>query len=102
MMLSPSSSTTQCTGRTNIASRLPQRIGRGIGSTFSACSSIAGISKDFPLAAATDAVLKAVREDIPYRHEGDVWYADDMAAARVLVQKGAVLTACEGVVGIIE
>ncbi len=67
-----------------------------------ALSSIAEISRGFPLAAATDAVLKAVRETIPDRREGDVWYADDMVAARALVQSAGVLAACEAVVGVLE
>jgi len=67
-----------------------------------ALSSVAEVSCDFPVGAATDAVLNLVRETIPYREQGDVWYADDMAAAQRLVQSGEVLAVCESVAGVIE
>ncbi len=67
-----------------------------------ALSSVAGISSGFPLAAGTQAALTAVRDVIPYRDEGDVWYAGDMQAAQTLLLSGAVLAACEAAVGVLE
>ena len=67
-----------------------------------ALSSVASISKDFPLATATNAVLETVRESIPYRDQGDVWYAEDMHAALSLVENDSMIQACTRVVGQIE
>ena len=67
-----------------------------------ALSSVAPISEDFPMAVATGAALAVVRESIPCRGGGDVWYAGDMSAALALVESGKVLAACEAVVGRIE
>ena len=67
-----------------------------------ALSQVAGIAEDHEISPATSAVLAAVREKIPARLEGDVWFAKDMAAITDLVREGAVVAACEAVIGRLE
>ncbi len=67
-----------------------------------ALSSVAEISIEFPLARATNVAVETVRKSIPFRDQGDVWYAKDMAAATQLVKDGVLIEACGAVVGSIE
>ena len=67
-----------------------------------ALSSVQAVAADFPIAPAMDSVLRRVRQDIPDRDRGDVWFARDMADMLRLVEGGDVLTACEAVAGPLE
>jgi len=46
---------------------------------------------DHPPAKATAKIIKQIRKTIPARLDGDVWYADDMAAIVGMVRAGEVL-----------
>ena len=67
-----------------------------------ALSQVAETAADYELAPATSAVLARVRERIPARLEGDIWFAKDMAAITDLVRSASVLKACESVIGPLE
>lgn len=67
-----------------------------------ALSSVADIAAGFPPAPATDAVLRRVRQDIPFRDQGDVWFARDMAGMLRLMEGGDVLASGEAVTGALE
>jgi len=56
-------------------------------------------AKAFPVGKGSAAAFSAVRERIAPVLEGDVWYAESMAAARELVRSGDVLDAVEREVG---
>ena len=64
-----------------------------------ALSCVKAIAADFPIAPATDGVFHRIRQEIPTRDQGDVWFARDMADMLRLVEDGAVLEACEAVIG---
>ena len=64
-----------------------------------ALSSVEKIAQDYPLGKGTNAALVAIRSVIPFRSEGDVWYADDMNTAMELVISNQILLDCEAVVG---
>ncbi|WP_282607014.1 histidine ammonia-lyase [Pelagibius sp. Alg239-R121] len=51
---------------------------------------------------ATSAIMASIRKKIPARLEGDIWFAKDMDAIASLVREGAVLAACEAVIGALE
>ena len=67
-----------------------------------ALSSVELLAHDYPLADGTQAALAAIRPVIPFRNEGDVWYANDMNAAMELVSNNQILLACEAAVGVVE
>ncbi len=58
-----------------------------------ALSSVADISTDYPVADSTQNILNTIRKSIPYRDQGDVWYAIDMENAEQLLMQGAYLNA---------
>lgn len=63
---------------------------------------IAGVAKDHPLGAGTQAALDALRETIPPALDGDRWYAAEMNQATALVRSGAIVAAVEAAVGGLE
>ncbi len=67
-----------------------------------ALSQIGEVARDHAISPATSAVLTAVRNKIPARLDGDIWFAKDMTAITELVRNGAVVTACESVIGTLE
>ena len=67
-----------------------------------ALSMVEEISADHKLADATREMLDTLRDVIPARLEGDVWFAMDMEAADALVRRGELLVACEAVTGPLE
>ena len=64
-----------------------------------ALSMVDDIAVDFPLAGPTQSVIEALREVIPQREDGDVWYATDMNQAQALVESTRLL-AVLGSVGV--
>jgi histidine ammonia-lyase len=56
-----------------------------------AISSVAALATDHPLAAATDAIVSALRESVAFRQHGDVWFATDMQAAEAVLASGRLL-----------
>ena len=60
-----------------------------------ALSIVDEIAKDHPLAEPTDAVLKLVREHLPTRLEGDLWYAKDMNNMVSLVKQQNITSLCQ-------
>lgn len=56
-----------------------------------ALSSIAELASDHPSAPATELVLETLRQSIPYRNKGDIWFAGDMQKATELVRKATLL-----------
>jgi len=56
-----------------------------------AISSVAALAPDHPLAAATDAIVSALRESVAFRQHGDVWFATDMQAAEAVLASGRLL-----------
>lgn len=67
-----------------------------------ALSQVAEITEDYEIAPATAAALAVVRDQVPARLEGDVWFARDMAAVTNLLRSGAIIEASERVVGRLE
>ncbi|TQV75801.1 HAL/PAL/TAL family ammonia-lyase [Denitrobaculum tricleocarpae] len=67
-----------------------------------ALSQVAELAKGHEIAPATAAVVAAVRNEIPARLEGDIWFAKDMNAIIDLVCDGRVVAACESVIGRLE
>lgn len=46
--------------------------------------------------------MKKLREQIPARLEGDVWYASDMGEITALVREGVLLDTCDKLFGGLE
>ena len=59
-----------------------------------ALSLVAELAADYPIGRGSTAALAALRETIPARLEGDVWFATDMDAALSLLESGDLLKAC--------
>lgn len=64
-----------------------------------ALSQVAELAEDYEIAPATAAVLAAVRDKVPARLDGDIWFAKDMAAVTDLLRSGLCIDASEGVIG---
>ncbi len=60
-----------------------------------ALSSIAELAADHPIAPATELVLETVRQNVPYRNKGDIWFAGDMQKSIELVRKATLLELLE-------
>lgn len=67
-----------------------------------ALSMVEDIAKDHPVSPASAATVAAIREKIPARLEGDIWYAKDMADIANMVKSNQVIEACEAVAGNLE
>jgi len=60
-----------------------------------ALSSVAELADDHPIAPVTELVLETLRQSIPFRNNGDIWFAGDMQKATELVRKAVLLGALE-------
>ncbi len=56
-----------------------------------AISTVDALAADHPVAAPTAQIVSTLRRSVPYRNEGDAWYARDMQAAEILVGSGELL-----------
>jgi histidine ammonia-lyase len=64
-----------------------------------ALSLVEPLTRDFPLAPATEAAFRALRTRIAPALEGDRWWHTDIATALEMVRDGSVLEAVEGAIG---
>jgi histidine ammonia-lyase len=60
-----------------------------------ALSMVDDIAAEFPLAEPTRAIVEALREVIPLRQDGDVWFAADINRARALIESASLLGALD-------
>jgi histidine ammonia-lyase len=60
-----------------------------------ALSMVDDIATEFPLAEPTQAIVEALREEIPLRQEGDVWFATDINRAQALVESASLFDALD-------
>jgi histidine ammonia-lyase len=58
-------------------------------------SMVSDVCSEFPIDLPTQSVVDTVRENIPARVDGDVWFARDMNAARALLESGQLLKALQ-------
>ena len=56
-----------------------------------ALSMVDELAAEFPLAGPTQSILEALREVIPQRQDGDVWFAADIIRAQALVESASLL-----------
>jgi histidine ammonia-lyase len=59
-----------------------------------AISIVAELGADHPIGRTSQAILKAIRQSIPFRQDGDIWFAGDIQAAISMLERGDLLTAC--------
>jgi hypothetical protein len=50
---------------------------------------VADIAAEFPLAGPTRSVVEALREVIPHRQDGDVWFAADINRVQALLESAS-------------
>jgi histidine ammonia-lyase len=60
-----------------------------------ALSMLEETAAEFPLAEPTRAIVEALREVIPHREDGDVWFAADINRARALIESAGLLGALD-------
>jgi len=60
-----------------------------------ALSMVDDIAAEFPLAEPTRSIVEALREVIPLRQDGDVWFAADINRARALIESASLLSALD-------
>jgi histidine ammonia-lyase len=60
-----------------------------------ALSMVDDTAAEFPLADPTRAIVEALREVIPHREDGDVWFAADINCARALIESAGLLDALD-------
>ena len=60
-----------------------------------ALSMVDDIAVEFPLAEPTQAIVEALRDVIPQRQDGDVWFATDINRARTLVESACLFDALD-------
>jgi len=56
-----------------------------------ALSMVDEIAAEFPTGSPTRALVEALREVVPQRRDGDVWFADDITRAQALVESASLL-----------
>lgn len=56
-----------------------------------AISSVDALAPDHPLAAPTRGIVATLRESVPFRQHGDVWFAADMLAAETVLRSGVLV-----------
>ena len=62
-----------------------------------ALSMVDDLAIEFPLAGATRSIVEALREVIPQRQDGDVWFATDINRAQALVESASLLDVLDSV-----
>jgi hypothetical protein len=49
------------------------------------------IAAEFPTSGPTQALVEALRDTVPQRQDGDVWFAADIERAQVLLESASLL-----------